>query len=483
MDLASKTTAHEGGYARSDTLRLGIERPRRRSSAAAPPLHDSEDQSPHDPFDRYLKRAEGRALNQVLEGLYDAVFITEFEGNARILFANGRATEFFQYSAVELSGRSVVDLISGAGEETLEWIRSHLARQRVFIECYCLAQDGYVFPAEITISVLSYRVDEADYAALCFFVRNVTTRKKTEEELARVSEEMVRSAHYAGMAEIATGVIHDVGNILNSINVSCDVMRETIRTSQVGNLLKVNQLLEEHSEDLAEFLSSHPRGRLVPRLYPELGRSIDKELSSLDQELANLSRSINLIRDVISTQQERTSAEGLREETEIEPLVEDALNLQNANIANHSVRVVREFGGDVPPVMTEKTKLIYVLVNLIKNGVEAMLGGDVQDRVLRIRLYQQDGDVVIGIGDHGVGIAEKDRERVFAHGFTTKDDGHGFGLHASANYVSEMGGLIEFDSEGEGMGTEFRVRLPLDPEQAASSKTKTKALAHGRGGA
>ncbi len=474
MPLASDTQ-HKNEYNRSDTLRIGIERPRQCAPEEPVQQEDAEAKHP-DPFHRYLSGAEGRVLNQVLEGLYDAVLIAEFEGNGRILFANGRATEFFQYSAKELIGKSVVELISGAGTDTLEWIRTHLARQRVFIECYCLAADGYVFPAEITISVLSYRVEGAEYSALCFFVRNVTARKKTEEELAKVSEEMVRSAHYAGMAEIATGVIHDVGNILNSINVSCDVMRDTICSSQLDNLLKVNELLKRHADDLPEFLTAHPKGRLLPQLYPELGESLKADFVNLDQELANLSRSINLIRDVITTQQERTTAEGLREETDLEPLVEDALTLQNANIANHSVRVEREFDSDVPPVMTEKTKLIYALVNLIKNGVEAMEEKDDQHRVLTLHLFRRNAEVVIGVRDCGSGVSVQDRERLFAHGFTTKEDGHGFGLHASANYINEMGGVIEFDSEGQGLGSEFRIRLPVNPDEPIARKTETKPL-------
>ncbi|MFW5803268.1 MAG: two-component system sensor histidine kinase NtrB [Verrucomicrobiota bacterium] len=456
-------------------MRIGIERPSN-YVLDEPVQQDDAEEKLLEPFKQYLNGAEGRVLNQVLEGLYDAVLISEFDGNGRILFANGRATEFFQYSVEGLAGKSVVELISGAGNETLEWIRTHLARQRVFIECYCLAADGYVFPAEITISVLSYRVGGNEYGALCFFVRNVTARKKTEEELAKVSEEMVRSAHYAGMAEIATGVIHDVGNILNSINVSCDVMRDTIRLSQVDNLLKVNELLKQHVDDLPEFLSVHPKGRLLPKLYPELGQSLKSDFVSLDQELANLSRSINLIRDVITTQQERTTAEAMREDTEIEPLLEDALTLQNANIANNAVRVEREFDSDVPPVMTEKTKLIYALVNLIKNAVEAMAGQDEERRLLTLRLFRRNSEVVIGVGDCGSGVSHEDRERLFAHGFTTKENGHGFGLHASANYINEMGGVVEFDSEGRGQGAEFRIRLPVNPDEPISRKTETKPL-------
>lgn len=474
MPLASDTQ-RRNEYTRSDTLRIGIERPSR-YAGEEPVQQKKSEEDLLGPFKRYLTSSEGRVLNQVLEGLYDAVLIAEFDGNGRILFANGRATEFFQYSAEELFGKSVVELISGAGNETLEWIRAHLARQRVFIECYCLAEDGYVFPAEITISVLSYLVEGEEYSALCFFVRNVTARKKTEEELAKVSEQMVRSAHYAGMAEIATGVIHDVGNILNSINVSCDVMRDTVRSSQLDNLLKVNELLNQHAEDLPNFLTAHPKGRLLPKLYPELGQSIKSDFVNLDKELANLSRSISLIRDVITTQQERTTAEALREETDLEPLFEDALTLQNANIANNTVRIEREFDSDVPPVMTEKTKLIYALVNLIKNGVEAMAGQDEEHRLLTLRLFRRNEEVVIGVKDRGSGVSHEDRDRLFAHGYTTKEDGHGFGLHASANYIGEMGGVIEFDSEGRGQGAEFRIRLPVNPDKPLFRKTETKPL-------
>lgn len=294
-----------------------------------------------------------------------------------------------------------------------------------------------------------------------------------------MSQEMVRSAHYAGMAEIATGVLHDVGNILNSVNVSCDVIRDITRSSKVDSLQRVNQLLLSHAEeDLAGFLTEHPKGRLLPRLYGELGNSLSEERRQLAQELSNLTQSINLIRDVIRTQQERAEVSALREETELVPVIEDALKLQNANIANHSVQIVRDFDENAPAIPIEKTKLIYVLVNLIKNGVEAMLGLDVPERVLRIRLRQENEEQVIGVADNGVGIEVEDESKIFAHGFTTKDNGHGFGLHASANYIAELGGSIEFQSEGRGRGVEFVLRLPVNPEEGRedTSSTGTKTL-------
>lgn len=411
-------------------------------------------------FHQHLQSVEGQALEQVLEGLYDAVVISDLEGN--ILFTNQRAQEFFHHDPAASEGRHIADMISGADESVLDWIAQHMAEERrVFIECYCLRSDATVFPADMTVSIITLDPGNDPVDFYCFFIRNVTARKETEEALRKAQQDLVKTAHLAGMAEIATGVLHDMGNILNSLNVSCDVMENVVHGSRIDMLVRAGELLKEHEDAAAEFLVNDPRGRRLPEVYRRVGDSVRTEYEKLQQELRNLSRNIELMREVIRVQQERAGFRPAMEQTELGELVEDALSIQQNNIATHSVEVVKQIE-PTPPVPTEKSKVTYILVNLIKNAVEATLCQEIGRRKVTIRVAEEDECCVVEVVDNGIGIRRDDLPNIFTHGFTTKADGHGFGLHASANYLQELGGSIDVASSGPGLGARFTVRLPIE---------------------
>jgi signal transduction histidine kinase len=147
-------------------------------------------------------------------------------------------------------------------------------------------------------------------------------------------------------------------------------------------------------------------------------------------------------------------------------LVEDALRMSSSALARHDIQVVKDFGEPVA-ILVEKHKVLQILVNPVRNAKHACADSGHQEKRLTIRVSNGDDRIRIAVKDNGVGIPRENLTRIFAHGFTTKKDGHGFGLHSGVLAAKEMGGSLGLHSNGVGQGATFTLELPLLSPKAA----------------
>lgn len=285
--------------------------------------------------------------------------------------------------------------------------------------------------------------------------------KKVEErtrELTAAQKQVIEVAHQAGMAEMSIGVMHNIGNLLNSVGVSAEIMRQTLDHFNINGLVKANSLLSSHHDNLANFFSNDEKASLLPVYYKAIGDDLSVDHAKLSGEMEQLTEHITLIREIINDLQDyaRGGESGILEESiGFEEIIESALKLQESHINDNHICIVKEYAS-IRPFPIQKAKFIHILVNLIKNAIEALEQIPVNNRRLSIRLYQdRKGQVNIDVSDTGTGIDPNDLTKIFSFGFTTKPHGHGFGLHACANYMREMGGSITVDSLGQGKGATF----------------------------
>ncbi|HVW22020.1 MAG TPA: ATP-binding protein [Opitutaceae bacterium] len=297
--------------------------------------------------------------------------------------------------------------------------------------------------------------------------KDVTAAKQTEEALEKAHKDLMDASRLAGMAEVATGVLHNVGNVLNSLNVSATVIANGLKHSKTEALTKLSALLEEHAADLGGFLSQDPKGRLVPEFLKSLSRHAGEERARLLQEIDSLQKNIDHIKEIVSMQQAYATMVGVVEPLEASALMEDALRMNSSALLRHEVSAVREYEA-VPPVFAERGKVLQILINLIRNAKYALDEGRESDKVVTLRIEPGAGGAVrFVVRDNGVGIARENLDRIFNHGFTTRTHGHGFGLHSSALSAKEMKGSLSVHSDGPGRGAEFRLELPSAPPAGA----------------
>jgi signal transduction histidine kinase len=288
----------------------------------------------------------------------------------------------------------------------------------------------------------------------------IVERKRMERQVEQGHKELVTASRQAGMAEVATSVLHNVGNVLNSINVSASLIDDRLSRSRVHNIAKALALFREHRDDLPRFLTQDPKGKMLPGYLETLGDHLVAEQADMLRETRNLARNVEHVKEIVAMQQNYARLCGVSETLQAADLVEDAIRLNLGAFERHHVTIIREFEA-VPSVMVEKHKVLQILVNLMRNAKYAMDEQAPPEKQLRVRIESNSkGRVVISLRDNGVGIPAENLTRIFAHGFTTKRDGHGFGLHSGALAAKEMGGELTAHSEGPGKGATFRLELP-----------------------
>ncbi|AOS40485.1 sensor histidine kinase [Pseudomonas brassicacearum] len=284
---------------------------------------------------------------------------------------------------------------------------------------------------------------------------------KVNDELREAQAELVTTARRAGMAEIATNVLHNVGNVLNSVNVSAQVLYEKVHTSKGPGVAKVAQLMREHPDDLGDFISSDPKGRALPDYLDKLADALAVEQQGMIAELAQLTRRIDHIKEIVATQQSYAGNASVLEPGSLRELVEDVVRICDVSLARHHITLIKEFS-DVPQMPLDKHRVLQILVNLINNAKQALDAGANRPPQIILRLKVVDeGRVRVEVEDNGEGISQDNLARVFEHGFTTRVDGHGFGLHSCILAAHEMGGDLTVQSAGPGRGALFILVLPL----------------------
>ena len=291
--------------------------------------------------------------------------------------------------------------------------------------------------------------------------REVAERMRTETELKDVHQQLMDAARRAGMAEIATGVLHNIGNVLNSINVSASVAVDRVRGARVEQLQRVTQMIEEHRQDLGTFFTVDPKGLQVPGFLIMLAGHLSEEKTEVVKELENLTSKIDHVKTIVATQQSFAGVCGVTEIFDVAAAVDDALKLNSAAFDRHRIKICRDYEA-IPNVELDKQKLLQILVNLVKNGKDALLAVERHDKHLTFRTRRKGKDrLQIAVCDNGSGVLPENLVRIFSHGFTTKRDGHGFGLHSCANAAKELGGSLTVESDGAGMGATFTLELPV----------------------
>lgn len=318
----------------------------------------------------------------------------------------------------------------------------------LFLLIYLIDLGGAFYKKNIRIKEISSNLDQQN-----------SKLNNTIEELHSTKKELAEKAHKAGMADLATGILHNLGNVLNSVNISASQIAETLKSSKFLSFKKANKLLNKHQENFEKFILEDSRGKQLLNYYLKLEGAMVEEYKKIKTHSDRLDEKIQLMIEIIDAQQKYAGTGRDAQETSLEEMIDNALALQEGAIERHNLKITKDMGL-TDPVIVQRTKLIHILINIFKNAIEAMSELPRQDKMIAIKTWQDEKNVYLSIRDNGIGIHGKDMDKIFTRGFTTKESGHGFGLHSSANHISEMGGKIEVKSEGEGKGATFVLTFP-----------------------
>jgi signal transduction histidine kinase len=292
--------------------------------------------------------------------------------------------------------------------------------------------------------------------------------EQTLIELKVTQSQLTDMAHSAGMAEIATGVLHNVGNLLNSVNVSVAMVTGQLRNSKIVELERLIARLDAQDHHLADFLAAEDRADKLLEYLHKLSDLLREEQQHIAAEVGQMTVKVDNVKGVIAAQQSYARAVSFREDVDLEKLINDVLAMHAPSFLRHSVEVVTELE-PLPPVWIEKNKIVQLLDNLIRNAVESIRDAESDVRRITVSLREfNDDEVRLTVADTGGGIEAGQLEQIFNYGFTTKPAGNGFGLHSAALAANSLGGKVVASSEGIGKGAVFTLDLPAANEEQGS---------------
>lgn len=387
----------------------------------------------------------------------------------RIERVNEAVVELFGYADEELLGRPIGLLLPAAHHEAeqafFEGCASDSGDERAGStrEVRALRKSGSNFPVHLSFrsttlgehpKLLITVVDRSEY------VRIEDERRKMEQDIAYAS----------GMAEVSAGVLHNVGNVVNSVNTAAYSAKRVLHDGSLPLLRRFVGLLEDHNQDresLLQFFATDPRGVRIVEFLSALLEKFQTENTKVDRELDSLQESVEHIIAIVSSQQRFASTIGLVRELDVADFLESAIALSGIGESSLQLLIERSYEEGLS-LLVDQHKLTQIIVNLLRNARDALSEVPPDQRVVRVVARRDaEGWIVIEVSDNGVGIAHENLNRVFVHGFTTKPTGHGFGLHTSATAARELGGSLNVDSEGPGQGARFLLKLPSQDRKAA----------------
>jgi len=387
--------------------------------------------------------------------------------------ANASAERIFQYQVEELKGRNVSMLMpSPYHEEHDEYFASYRNTGKANIigtirEVVGRRKNGDVFPMELSLSEVRWE----NQRMFTGFVRDISERKKAEAEREALNKQLVDTSRRVGMAEVITGVLHNVGNVLNSINIAAGVLMDTVRRSSLDKVSRTGELIQENLHDVGSYLTQDPKGQQIPEYLGQLGHQLTQEQETVLREIKGLVKNIEHIKEIINVQQSVARSSSMEEPVVLADLVSQALSVNQAPLDTYQVQVVKDYH-EMPEIVVDKHQVLQVLVNLISNANQAMKEVSDRPRILTLRLLwfkeHENEWVKFEVQDTGVGISPDNMNRMFSQGFTTKKDGHGFGLHSGALNAKLMGGSLTVSSEGEGRGALFTLTIPAKKREVAA---------------
>lgn len=414
------------------------------------------------------KKAEEkmRLFRNLIERSNDCIFAVEPKWG-RFIDVNNRACDSLGYTRKEFLNTVTMKNIEESIPDDSAWrqqIQEIRDKGDIVKEALYRRKDGKKFFVETSLKLINQ--DKQEY--IIAIARDITERKRAEAKLKAAQEKLLETARKVGMAEVATGVLHNVGNVLNSVSVTAESIQKRIRNSKASYLGDAVKLLEEHSNELGTFMTNEERGRKLPVFLANLSKELVDEQERCLEALEALTKHVQHVADIIQLQQSYSNTKGLIEPTSIAELIEDAIQINAEALSRNNVEVRREIA-ELPAMLLDRHKVLQILTNLISNGIYALSKSNKDQKILTISVNRLKDDFIqIEVCDNGIGIPEENMTRIFEHGFTTKKKGHGFGLHSTALSVNELNGSIKAHSDGVDQGAVFTIKLPFKTQEATA---------------
>ena len=367
-------------------------------------------------------------VENVLRSMADSLLV--IDANLTIGSVNPSLLDLLGYDEHELVGQSP-GLIFGEEFAQGSIIENLLLQGTVSgIESSFLTSAGRLIPISVSGSMM--QDEQGQFQGLVCVAQDITERKRMEEEKLQLHEQLLETSRQLGMAEVASDVLHNVGNVLNSINVSIGVVADLLKKSMVGDVDRISQLFQKHREDLGHFFSTNPKGKQVPAYLEKLSGQLLEEQRTALAELDRLRENAHHAQQCVASQQDLAKVTGITEPIVVVELLEEAIAANQDLLETTKIEVVREFQ-EIPLLIIDKRQVLEVMVDVLHNACQAMASVSMKQLIVRAKIIPGPPDsVCLEVQDSGVGIISDDLIKIFGQGSTSKEGTRGMSLHNGA---------------------------------------------------
>lgn len=282
----------------------------------------------------------------------------------------------------------------------------------------------------------------------------------TQEKIELLNKKLLAMARQAGMSDVATSVLHNIGNVLNSLGVSSSVLHDKIENISSTKLLNLINLIEDNLNDQYRYFSEDPIGKKLFQYIFLIAKESDVDKKSLLEEVDQISLHVKHIKYVVSMQQSIAKPIKMTSTIIVSKLIKQIIKRYSNQIDAHKIIVTQNYESELA-ILTDQYKLEQIIQNVLQNAIESLIQNQSLYKKLIISTNSSNDQMLIKIADNGVGISADDINKIFNFGYTTREEGHGFGLHYSALAAKELDGELQVVSKGKLQGAEFILTLPL----------------------
>ena len=413
------------------------------------------------------KQAQQR-LRELVNNISLSIITIDTEG--LITGFNPATKELFKLEPEQLDNRQITELVPNLN------IKGGLFKQilntGIDIELDVIVGKT-VKPVELSCAEFCYQEEQQSVQQFTIILHDISTRKWNEDRVRKLNQKLINTSRQAGIAEIATSILHSVGNVLNSVNTSISVLQRDLENDKLIGINKTAEMFEQQGAEL--FAPGGKGPQLINYLYA-LAQQLQQNSQNQLKEVATLKQNVHHIAEIVSAQQKFSGKSGIIEQLNISELIEEALNINVVSLENNKVTINRKYSSPLN-INGDRSKIIQILVNLIRNANEAMMEPKSAHASITINANISDDILTIKVKDTGCGIDQENMSNMFRYGFTTKQNGHGFGLHSCALAAKEMFGTLNVHSDGKGKGAEFELTLPIDPANQQRQQLESLMLA------
>lgn len=331
--------------------------------------------------------------------------------------------------------------------------------------------DGALFWEQLSL----LKVPLSGIDRILVIATDITARKHAEEALIRATEQAregeLREAYQAGTIQMAGSVLHDIGNAITGMGAVLQQAEQDCEWPECAVLARMGEWLAARRAALAAALGVADADALL-NLVQQLDQQLAGRVQRHREGSGRANAIIEHISSILSLQREYALG-GLpthKAEVRLSNIIDDALFMLEGSLQKTMVSIDREFSTTEGKVFGDRTALIQVFINLLKNACESCAAVDTGTRRIGIRLRRLPSGEgwQITLADNGCGIAAEDIGRLFERGFSTKAGGSGIGLPFVYSTIAAHGGQIGVHSDGPGHGAVFTITLPAAKQGASA---------------